>query len=450
MNSLRRAYCETRMVNKYVLPLPIDSIIDQLKFTDQQENNLCCFANYSSLVDDSWHNKECFYLYYPYVFLPQDIMFSLTYDEIANGRPLPPPRKLLHQVREVFMGTNYPNCREDKTVYELDNIISGSIQTPSQRETEGRKYYGTFIGSNSDDVLQKLRIAVGNVELSEHDLRCALDQRPVRSYERYSELRKVMNEAIENGVHMLVLPELYVPFEWIPMLSRACANDQLALITGVEYVVSRTNNDTRAPATVYNLTAVILPYVKDGYKFSHVLFHNKVYYSPGEKSLIPGYRHKAQEGNSYDLFCWRGIWFSVYCCYELTSIHDRAVFQTYADLLIAVEWNRDISYFSNIVESLVRDMHCYCVQANSSKYGDIRLMQPTETQVRDAIRTKGGKNACILFDEIDIQALREFQSKSLELQKQDGQFKQTPPDLDRIILNKKRNGTLKEEIKKDE
>ena len=52
-----------------------------------------------------------------------------------------------------------------------------------------------------NDVLQKLRIAVGNVELSENDLRCALDRRPVRSYERYAELRKVMNEAIENGVH---------------------------------------------------------------------------------------------------------------------------------------------------------------------------------------------------------------------------------------------------------
>ena len=328
----------------------------------------------------------------------------------------------------------------------MDNIISGPIDPLSRMETEDRKFYGTFVGWNSNDSLQKLRIAVGNVELSESDLRSALDRSPVRSYERYAELRKVINEAIENSVHMLVLPELYVPFEWIPMLSRACANDQLALITGVEYVISRSSDDIREPATVYNLTAVILPYIKDGHKFSHVLFHNKVNYSPGERSLIQGYHHKAQAGNSYELFCWRGVWFSVYCCYELSSIHDRAVFQTYADLLIAVEWNRDIPYFSNIVESLVRDMHCYCVQANSSRYGDIRLMQPAETQVRDSIRTKGGKNACILFDEIDIQALREFQSKSLDLQKQDGPFKQTPPDLDLRILNEKRNGKLKDEI----
>ena len=74
-------------------------------------------------------------------------------------------------------------------------------------------------------------------------------------------------------------------------------------------------------------------------------------------------------------------------------------------------------------------------------------MQPTETQVRDSIRTKGGKNACILFDEIDVQALRDFQAKSLELQKKDGPFKQTPPDLDMDILNQKRNGTLKGVIK---
>ena len=447
MNALRRAYCKTRMVNKYILPLPIDSIISQMQFTDQQEINLCAFADCSSLVDGSWHEQDVFYHYYPYVFLPQDIMFSLTYDEIASGRPLPPPGKLLARVRNMFLSINYPNCGEDRSVYDLDNIKSGSIERLLSFETEDRKYYGTVIDCDSKDVLQKLRIAVGNVELSESDLRRALDRRPVRSYERYAELRKVMNEAIENDVHMLVLPELYVPIEWIPMLSRACANNQLALITGVEYILSRSSDDIREPSTVYNLTAVILPYIKGEHKFSHVLFHNKVNYSPAEKSLIPGYHHKMLEGKSYELYCWRGIWFSVYCCYELSSIHDRAVFQSYADLLVAVEWNRDISYFSNIVESLVRDMHCFCVQANSSKYGDIRLMQPTETQVRDSIRTKGGKNACILFDEIDVQALRDFQAKSLELQKKDGPFKQTPPDLDMDILNQKRNGTLKSVIK---
>ena len=72
----------------------------------------------------------------------------------------------------------------------------------------------------------------------------------------------------------------------------------------------------------------------------------------------------------YPLFIWNGIWFSVYCCYELADICDRALFKSYSDLMIAVEWNKDTNYYSNIIESLSRDMHCFCVQVNSSGYGD--------------------------------------------------------------------------------
>ena len=74
------------------------------------------------------------------------------------------------------------------------------------------------------------------------------------------------------------------------------------------------------------------------------------------------------------------IYFSVYCCYELTSIVDRSLFQVYADMMIAVEWNKDINYYSNILESLSRDMHCYCIQVNTSDYGDSRITRPSKTE----------------------------------------------------------------------
>ena len=45
-----------------------------------------------------------------------------------------------------------------------------------------------------------------------------------------------------------------------------------------------------------------------------------------------------------------------------------------------------------------------------------------------------------------LQALRDFQVKSLEQQRKDGPFKQTPPDFDQEILEKKRNGTLQSMI----
>ena len=111
-------------------------------------------------------------------------------------------------------------------------------------------------------------------------------------------------------------------------------------------------------------------------------------------------------------------------------------------MVVAVEWNKDIAYFSSIIESMCRDLHCYCIQANSSGPGDSRVLQPTKSELRDIIKTKGGKNPCILAADINVAALREFQSLHYSLQKDSGGFKPTPPDFDQEILKRKQDGTL--------
>ena len=260
----------------------------------------------------------------------------------------------------------------------------------------------------------------------------------------------MFDAAVKENVELLVFPENYLPFEWLPIVSRMCANNQMAIVTGIEHVIVSPEPerlDTRG--NVYNLTAVILPYKNDEYKFADISYHNKVEYSPLEKKLIEGHGYTFHPGDTYQLFCWRDVWFSVYCCYELASIQDRALFQSYSDLTIAVEWNKDIPYFSNIIESLARDLHCYCIQANSSDYGDSRVVSPTESYAKDIIRTKGGKNSCILSDEIDIKSLRDFQMLEYSLQSDDRSFKQTPPGFDRTILEKKRAGELFDVIQKE-
>ena len=64
-------------------------------------------------------------------------------------------------------------------------------------------------------------------------------------------------------------------------------------------------------------------------------------------------------------------------------------FQSYADFLVAVEWNQDINHYGNIIKSLARDMHCYCIQVNEAKYGDSRIVIPTRTEERDLARNQG-------------------------------------------------------------
>ncbi len=94
------------------------------------------------------------------------------------------------------------------------------------------------------------------------------------------------------------------------------------------------------------------------------------------------------------------------------------------------------------MESLCLDLHCYCIQVNSSDYGDSRVMVPTRSEERDLIKTKGGRNRTILMDHIELAPLRDYQRKEYELQRDDPRFKPTPPRFDPCVPEHKQNGAL--------
>lgn len=434
MQQERLNYCRFRMINKYVLPLPIDCMIGWLESEEYPQIHLCDLTEDMNALGVSW--KEEKYHYYPYMFTPQEIGFALLCGDIHEDQ-LSDPKEQRSEINSLYLHCNYPNITDDcsHVSYQLNEIDVAKF---------GSKNHAIYVGKeDGSDWKDKLCVAIGNAELKIDNFKAALDGKPNRSYQRYRNLSKMLDAAIEQKVDLLVLPENYMPLEWIPTVARFCANNQIGLITGVEHVIVPKEKDRKR---VYNLTAVILPYEHQNQKFAHAFYHSKVNFSPEEKRQIEGHHGICQEGKGYQLFCWRGIWFPVYCCFELASINDRAIFRSYADMVVAVEWNTDIAYFSSIIESMCRDLHCYCVQANSSGPGDSRVLQPTKSELRDIIKTKGGKNPCILAADIDIRGLREFQALQYPLQKDAGSFKPTPPDFDPEILENKRRGTLFEYI----
>ena len=431
----RLDYCRFRMINKYVLPLPIDCMLDRLEPMEGKHPNihLCELSENMEILCSTWDN---FYRYYPYMVTPQEVSFFLLCAGICNGEIYDATLHEKH-LKSIYLHCNFPNIQstEGHSLYELEEIDVADFD----------RSHIVHVGKKDPcDYKSKLCVAIGNAELKVDNFKAALTRKPNRSYQRYRNLSKMLDAAIDQHVDILVFPENYLPLEWLPAVSRFCANNQIGIITGIEHVVFGTQNPV-----VYNLTAVILPYVHNDQKFAHISYHSKVQFSPEEKRQIEGYHCAYQEGKEYLLFCWHNIWFPVYCCYELASIKDRTLFHSYADIVVAVEWNKDITYFSSIIESMCRDLHCYCIQANSSGPGDSRVLQPTKSELRDIIKTKGGKNPCILAADINVAALREFQILHYSLQKESGRFKPTPPDFNREILKMKKNGTLFQWFKED-
>ena len=104
------------------------------------------------------------------------------------------------------------------------------------------------------------------------------------------------------------------------------------------------------------------------------------------------------------------------------------LFKGKVDCIVATESNRDVNYFSNVVEAAARDLHCYVIQVNDSRFGDSRIVSPSKTEKMNPLRIKGGENLTFLTMSLDLKALRDHQRKGYGLQKDSEDFKPTPRD----------------------
>lgn len=455
-NCIRKGFTISRMVQKNNLAIILDMFVNSNNTIDFTLYNKELYLNdmTSSLeyLKDNIVNKESYdlpfieflnresiennyYRYRPYLITMQDINKMLFLNNALSGKVL--TEKIYEKytseiIEDMYYTINYSmNNKEYErniTVKEINNNINFFKKEESFNIIKISKGYK-----------KNIKIAIATARDKEENFEGVLMDEPNRTLERYRELAEIINSSIKENVDILILPENYVPYEWLNILEREVKKNNIAIITGVEHVKIGKN--------VYNLIATLFPYEYKDYKFVYTNLRTKVFYSPEEKRQINGYGYDYLEGNEYNLFIWNNIWIPVYCCFEIASISDRSKFISLTDLFVIVEWNKDTSYFSNIIESLSRDMHCYCVQVNTADYGDSCLIQPAKSYKQSILRTKGGINNCVLVGEINIDKLRRFQVKEYELQKDcKNEFKTTPPNFNKDAVRLKIKNKLFENI----
>jgi len=468
IDNIRRGFLSTRMIQKSNVSILIDMFasdegkidlygkslylndlnktidyIDEFVF-DKDEEELPLIK---SILNNN-ANKNL-YRYRPYLITMQDISKSLFISEAIKGKTLSEDsykhlkiKSVSVMIEKLYYSINFFRRftkSDEKQTRKKSSLVSfkeiDKSYNKSSISSDSKPNYNIIKIGRGDK--KKIKVAIATARNYEKNFEGVLLDETNRSLRRYNELSEIIRQTVKGGADILVLPENYIPFEWLGLLERECKKNNMAIITGVEHI--------KIKDKVYNLIASLFPYEYKEYKFVYTNLRTKVWYSPEEKRQIQGYRKGFVEGNEYNLFIWNNIWIPVYCCFEIASIIDRSSFFSLADLFVSVEWNRDINYFDNIIESLNRDMHCYCVQVNTSNYGDSCLVQPTNSYNHIMLKTKGGLNSCVLIEEIDIDKLRRFQIKEYELQKSD-KFKPTPPNFNKDIVYAKIKNNLFDQL----
>lgn len=164
---------------------------------------------------------------------------------------------------------------------------------------------------------------------------------------------------------------------------------------------------------MYNYIATILPFTtgKRRYKNTFLYIRDKNDYSPIEFVELAknGYYCLNRNKAEYQIFKWKGIRIAPMVCFELTDVMARAMLKGRCDFVAAPVFNPDTTYFSNIIDSTVRDLHAFVVQANTSFFGDSRVTGPYDRDSKDIFKIKGDDNDHVVIGTVDFGKYKKFQ-----------------------------------------
>ena len=292
--------------------------------------------------------------------------------------------------------------------YEMNNIQSSSENFATESYITSKKNELNFqeitINSVKGRNFEKLHIAIASICMDDET-----DIVPTIEHPQYgltpnkkTELYALLNEAARNGANMVVFPEFFLPIEWLEEVYTFSRKNSIAIISGLRYII----HENRA----YNYLAVIQPASSIfGYKYALPLIREKNHYAPSEYKILSNHGLKCVDPiiPYTHLVSWNKIRYSDMMCYELTDIGYRCKLRMKIEVLLVPELNPDTEYFSNIVEATSRDLHCFVVQVNSSKYGDSRITGPFNSMFKDVVKIKGGENNVLLMGTVDVKELLE-------------------------------------------
>lgn len=228
--------------------------------------------------------------------------------------------------------------------------------------------------------------------------------------DRYARLCRLLDGVIAQPHHSryLVLPELALPAHWFIRIARKLQGRGISLITGIEYLHA-------SKAQVRNQVWAALSH--DGLGFPSLMIYRQDKQRPAlheeqELQRLAGLELKPDNAWKTPPILQHGdLRFAMLICSELTNISHRAALRGKVDALFVPEWNPDTETFNALVESAALDMHAYIIQCNDRQYGDSRIRAPfKESWQRDLLRVKGGITDYCVIGEIDVLALRQFQS----------------------------------------
>lgn len=332
-------------------------------------------------------------------FINFDELFQFAFvRDIANGNAKIMSENMINNIRDTFLKVNCINMKWAKPL-----CISIEGEEDSEYNLQKINLY------NKERELNNIRIAVANIKLNIDD--CCMGLNDIEVARNRKNFLDFLNEAYtdeKNKVDYLVFPEFYLPLSWMQDILAFSRKTGITVISGIQYVTKG--------HLAHNLIGVFARAKSGKYNAACVIVREKNNYAPLEKKILAtkGYKTVDKTKPIYTYFNDGGVRFGTFLCYEFTDICARSLFKNKADIIFTPENNNDTTYFSNIIDTMTRDIHAFMVQSNTSIYGDSRISGPYSRDYRNIVQIKGGDNDNLIIGTINLKEVKRYREEERE------------------------------------
>lgn len=231
---------------------------------------------------------------------------------------------------------------------------------------------------------------------------------------------------LEKKPDIVLLPELSVPLGYENKLKRSAEAMESIIIAGLDYKI-----ESREPKIVSNEAIVIVPRRIRGKKIARrteIRRVGKTYAAPEEKNKLDDLGVNFRPHPTVWLFESPDFGtFGVAVCYDFMDLDRVVLYRNKIQTLFVLAYNRDITSFDHIAQSIARTVFCNVIICNCGYYGGSLAVSPyRESYKRTVYQHTGAKLTSAQVFELPLASLKKHQDRT----EPSKDFKNLPPGFD--------------------